>query len=117
MDKQITRLDLNPRMSEAVCHQGVAYLAGQVPTDVTKDIVGQTQDVLSEIDNVLRRLGTDKTKLLQAQVFLKDMNEFEGMNKAWDEWVAPLSPPARATIQANLADKDWKIEMLVTAAL
>ncbi len=104
-------------MSEAVCYQGVAYLAGQVPTDTTKDIVGQTQDVLSEIDNLLGRLGTNKTRLLQVQLFLKDINEFEGMNQAWDEWVSPLSPPARATIQANLADKNWKVEILVTAAL
>ncbi len=117
MNKQTTRLEPNLRMSEAVCYQGVAYLAGQVPTDTTKDIVGQTQDVLSEIDNVLGRLGTNKTKLLQVQVFLKDINEFEGMNQAWDEWVSPLSPPARATIQANLADKNWKVEILVTAAL
>ena len=117
MNKQTTRLEPNLRMSEAVCYQGVAYLAGQVPTDTTKDIVGQTQDVLSEIDNVLGRLGTNKTKLLQVQVFLKDINEFEGMNQAWDEWASPLSPPARATIQANLADKNWKVEILVTAAL
>lgn len=117
MNKQMTRLDPGPRMSEAVCFQGVAYLAGQVPMDTTKDIVGQTRDVLNEIDNVLSRLGTDKTRILQAQIFLKDMSEFDGMNKAWDEWVSPLNTPARTTIQANLADRRWKVEISVTVAL
>jgi len=117
MNEQITRLDFGVRMSEAVCFQGVAYLAGQVPTDITRDIVGQTQDVLNEIDGVLCRLGTDKTKLLQVQIFLKDINEFEGMNQAWDAWVPSGNPPARATIQAKLANEDWKVEILVIAAL
>lgn len=113
----MTRLDTGPRMSEAVCFNGVAYLAGQIPLDTSKDIVGQTTEVLGEIDKVLARLGTDKSKLIQAQIFLKDMAEFAGMNQAWDAWVVPGQTPARATIQAHLADKDWKVEILVTAAL
>ena len=117
MSKQIKRLDPGPRMSEAVCHQGVAYLAGQVPTDTTKDIVGQTTDVLNEIDKVLHRLGTDKSKLLQVQIFLKDINEFGGMNQAWDDWIPPGKAPSRATTQAELADRNWKVEILVIAAL
>lgn len=104
-------------MSEAVCFNGVAYLSGQIPPDTSKDIVVQTQDVLSEIDTILLKLGTDKSKLLQAQIFLKDMGDFAGMNQAWDAWVAPGHAPARATIEASLANKDWKVEILVIAAL
>lgn len=114
---KIDRLDPGPRMSEVVCFNGVAYLSGQIPLDASKDIKGQTREVLEEIDRVLARLGTDKSKLLQAQIFLKSMSEYAGMNEVWDAWVVPDSAPARATIEANLANKDWKIEMLVTAAL
>jgi len=66
---------------------------------------------------VLAKLGTDKTKLLQAQIFIKSMSEFAGMNEVWDAWVVPHSAPARATIEANLANKEWKIEIMVTVAL
>lgn len=112
----ITRLEVGQRMSEAVCVHGLAYLSGQVPEDLTKDIVGQTHDVLGQIDKILEKLGTDKTKIVQAQIFLKDMNDFAGMNQAWDAWVPVGRTPARATIEANLAKKEWKVEILVTAA-
>jgi enamine deaminase RidA (YjgF/YER057c/UK114 family) len=79
--------------------------------------VGQTADVLGEIDKILSKLGTDKSKLIQVQIFLKDMAEFSGMNQAWDAWVVPGQTPARATIEANLANKDWKVEILVIVAL
>ena len=104
-------------MSEAVCFNGIAHLSGQIPLDASKDIKGQTREVLEEIDRVLSKLGTDKSKLLQAQIFLKSMSEFAGMNEVWDAWVVPGSAPARATIEANLANKEWKIEILVTVAL
>src|SRR5512136_1905545 len=111
---KIERLDAGARMSEAVCFNGVAYLSGQVPADTDKDIKGQTAEVLAEIDKVLSRLGSDKSRLLQAQIFLKDLREFNDMNKVWESWVVPGATPARATVEANLANKDWKIEILVT---
>jgi enamine deaminase RidA (YjgF/YER057c/UK114 family) len=114
---KIERLDAGLRMSEAVCFNGVAYLSGQIPLDASKDIKGQTREVLQEIDKVLDKLGTSKSRVLQAQIFLKDMNEFAGMNEVWEQWIVPGHTPARATIEANLANKDWKIEILVTAAL
>ena len=114
---KIERLDAGPRMSEAVCFNGVAYLSGQIPLDTSKDVKGQTIEVLEEIDRVLTKLGTDKSKLLQAQIFLKNMGEFAGMNEVWDAWVVPGCAPARATIEANLANKEWKVEIMVTAAL
>ena len=114
---KIDRLDAGPRMSEAVCFNGIAYLSGQIPQDASKDIKGQTREVLEEIDRVLAKLGTDKSKLLQAQIFLKSISEFAGMNEVWDAWVVPDSAPARATTEANLANKEWRIEIMVTVAL
>lgn len=113
----IKRLDPGKRMSEAVVYNGVAYLAGQVPEDTSKGPTEQTQDVLACIDRVLAQLGTDKSRLLSAQVFLSNIGHFEAMNKAWDAWVSPGNPPARATVEARLASPDILVEIVVTAAV
>lgn len=113
----IQRIDASNRMSEAVVHNGVAYLAGQIPEDATQDIEGQTRQVLAEIDALLAKVGSDKSRLLRAEIFLRDMAEFAGMNRAWDAWVLPGQAPARATVQAHLADAAWKVEIVVTAAV
>lgn len=112
----IQRFDVGPRMSEAVVHQGVAYLAGQVPEDGALDIGGQTRQVLAAIDALLAEVGSDKTRILRAQVYLADIGDFAGMNAAWDAWVPAGHTPARATVEARLARPDWKIEIVVTAA-
>ena len=113
----IQRFDVGPRMSELAVHNGVAYLAGQVPEDTSLDIVGQTSQVLEAIDALLAKAGTDKTRILRAQIFLADMGDFTGMNQAWDEWVAAGHTPPRATVQAPLARPEWKVEIVVTAAV
>lgn len=113
----IQRLDPGPRMSEASIHNGIVYLAGQIADDVTQDITGQTRQVLAAIDALLARAGSDKSKILRAQIFLADIGDFAGMNAAWEEWVDTSSPPARATIEAKLADPAWKVEVVVTAAI
>jgi enamine deaminase RidA (YjgF/YER057c/UK114 family) len=113
----IERIDSGPRMSEATVHNGVAYLAGQVSTGGAMDIAGQTREVLAAIDAVLARVGTDKTRVLRAQIFLADMADFPAMNAVWDQWVVPGQTPARATVQAELAKPQWKIEIVITAAL
>lgn len=113
----IQRFDVGPRMSELAVHNGVAYLAGQVPEDTSLDIVGQTSQVLEAIDALLAQAGTDKTRILRAQIFLADMGDFTGMNQAWDEWVAAGHTPPRATVQAALARPEWKVEIVVTAAV
>jgi len=115
--REIKRVNPGKRMSEAVIHNGVAYLAGQVPTDASADIEGQTQQVLATIDRVLAEVGSDKSRLLSAQVFLANIAEFAGMNRAWDAWVADVQPPARATIEARLANPDYKVEIVVSAAV
>ena len=113
----IQRFDTGPRMSEMTIHNGVAYLAGQVPEDTGADIVGQTEQVLQAIDDLLKLAATDKTHILRAEIFLADMADFAGMNEAWDKWVAEGATPARATVQAKLASANWKVEIVVTAAL
>ena len=113
----IQRFDTGPRMSEMTVHNGVAYLAGQVAEDDSLDISGQTREVLAQIDALLARAGSDKTKILRAQIFLVDLADFPAMNVVWEQWGVPGHTPARATVQAALANPKWKIEIVVTAAV
>jgi enamine deaminase RidA (YjgF/YER057c/UK114 family) len=106
-----------PRLSEATVYNGTAYLAGQVAADAKQDISGQTRQVLAEIDKLLAEVGSDKSRILMAQIFLADMADFAGMNEVWDDWVAPGDAPPRATVQAKLANPAYRIEIVVTAAL
>lgn len=111
----IERLDSNARMSEAVIRGDLIWLAGQVGTE-GKSITEQTEEVLAAIDALLARCGSDKSKILQATIWLADMNDFAEMNAVWDRWVDKANPPARATGQVKLARPGWKIEVIVTAA-
>jgi enamine deaminase RidA (YjgF/YER057c/UK114 family) len=113
----IQRHNVGKRLSEIVVHNGVAYLAGEVPDDTSKDITGQTEEVLGKIERLLKQVGSDKTKLLSAQIFLPDMGDFAGMNKAWEAWVVPGQTPARATIEAKLANPAYKVEIMCIAAI
>lgn len=113
----IQRIDVGPRLSEAAVCNGVAYLAGQVPDDATQDISGQTQQVLAAIERLLERAGSDKTRILMCQIFLADLADFAAMNAVWDRWVVSGHAPPRATVQARLARPEWKLEMVVTAAV
>jgi enamine deaminase RidA (YjgF/YER057c/UK114 family) len=113
----VKRIDPGPRMSSVVVHNGVAYLAGEVASDPTADITGQTADVLRSIDESLGWAGSSKSNLLRAQIFLADMADFAAMNKVWDAWVDPQNTPARATVEAKLARPEYKIEIVVTAAV
>lgn len=112
----IERIDAGPRMTEAVVHGGVIHLAGQIPETPGADIETQTREVLAEIDALLAKAGSDKTRILRAQVYLADIADFDGMNRAWDAWVVPGKAPARATVEARLANPAWKVEIVVTAA-
>ncbi|MBN8480130.1 MAG: RidA family protein [Xanthomonadales bacterium] len=113
----IQRLDVGPRMSEVAVHNGTIYLAGQIADDADADIRGQTRQVLAAIDALLERTGSDKTRILRAEVFLADMADFAAMNAEWEAWVVPGHTPPRATVQAALARPEWKIEIVVTAAV
>jgi enamine deaminase RidA (YjgF/YER057c/UK114 family) len=113
----VQRFDVGPRLSEMAVHNGVCYLAGQVPEDGSQDIAGQTTQVLAAIDALLARAGSSKRKLLRVEIFLKDLADFSGMNTVWEAWLPPGDAPPRATVQAHLARPEWRVEMVVTAAL
>ncbi|EFC47556.1 predicted protein [Naegleria gruberi] len=114
----LVRFHVGERFSETAAYQGVLYISGQVPDDGTKDIEGQTEEVLAMLDARLKEAGTDKTKLLMVQIFLANMVEdFAGMNKVWDAWVPKGNTPPRATVQAQLARPEWRIEITATAAI
>lgn len=113
----IQRFDVGARMSEMAVHGNTVYLAGQIADDASQDIQGQTRQVLEAIDALLARAGTDRSKILMAQIFLVDLADFAGMNEVWDAWVSAGNTPPRATVQAALAKPEWKIEIVVTAAV
>jgi enamine deaminase RidA (YjgF/YER057c/UK114 family) len=113
---EIIRHNPGPRMSPAVEHNGVVYLAGQVGDDQNADVATQTQQTLAKIDKLLAECGTDKSKLLWAQLWVTDMRNFEAMNGVWDAWVEPGHPPVRAGLCSDLAAPDWKVEIMVMAA-
>jgi enamine deaminase RidA (YjgF/YER057c/UK114 family) len=113
----VQRFDVGPRLSEMAVHNGVCYLAGQVAADDSQDIGGQTVQVLAQIDALLARAGSDKSKLLMCQIFITDLADFAAMNAVWEAWLPAGQAPPRATVQASLARPGWKVEMVVTAAL
>ena len=116
MNTDITRHGTGPRMSEAVAFGGILWVAGQVGTP--GDGVGdQTRQCLAEVDRILAAAGTDKTRILSAQIWLADIAGFAEMNAVWDAWVAPGHTPARATGEARLAAPGYLVEVIVTAAL
>lgn len=113
----IQRFEVGPRLSEMAVHNGTIYLAGQVADDVSVNIQGQTRQVLESIDALLAQAGSDKSKILHAQIFLPELGDFAAMNEVWEAWVVPGHTPTRATVQAALANPKWKIEVVVTAAV
>jgi enamine deaminase RidA (YjgF/YER057c/UK114 family) len=112
----IQRFHVGQRLSETAIFNKTIYLAGQIPEDITQDIVGQTTEVLGHVDRLLAEAGSDKSRILMCQIFLSDINHISGMNQAWDAWVADGNAPPRATVQALLANPSWLIEVVVTAA-
>ncbi|UXN64555.1 RidA family protein [Phyllobacterium sp. A18/5-2] len=112
----IRRIEVGPRMSQAVIHGNTVYLAGQVGGP-GKSVTEQTKDVLAAVDRLLKEAGTDKSKLLQAIIWLDDMKDFGEMNAVWDSWVDPANTPARATGEAKLATPEYKVEIIITAAI
>ena len=114
---KIERHETGPRMSKAVIHGDTVYVAGIVADSPKgKSVAEQTKNILSQIDGFLALAGTDKTKLLSANIWITDMANFAEMNSVWDSWVSPGNTPARATVEAKLASPDYKVEIMVVAA-
>ena len=113
----IQRIESGTRMSKAVVHGDTVYLAGQVSQNAPNgSVTEQTTDILQIIDGFLKQAGTDKTKLLSANIWLTDIKTFGEMNAVWDAWIAPGCAPARATVEAQLASPNLKVEIAVIAA-
>ena len=113
----IQRIEPGARMSAAVVHGNTVYLAGQVARNAAgRSVTEQTKDILSIIDGLLAEAGTDKSKLLSANIWLSDIATFNEMNAVWDGWVAPGNAPARATVESKLAAPQFKVEIAVIAA-
>ena len=113
----IKRINVGKRMSDATIHGGVVYLAGQVADDTTKDVRGQTAEILATIDRLLAEAGSDKTRVIKANIWLTDIKTFAEMNSVWDAWVPQGNTPARATIEARLATPAYLVEIKVIAAV
>lgn len=112
----IERIQIGPRMSQAVIHGDTVYLAGQVADDTSQDVAGQTRQILAKIDQLLASARTDKTRMLSVNIWLADIGTFAQMNSVWDAWVPQGATPARATVEAKLATPAYKVEIAVIAA-
>ncbi|MCO4891577.1 MULTISPECIES: RidA family protein [Cupriavidus] len=114
----IQRFQSTKRLSRLVVHNGVVYVAGVTATDPSGDIGAQTRDVLEKIDGYLASVGSDRSRLLSAQIWLKDIDQdFAGMNAAWEAWIPEDAVPTRATCEARLARPELLVEIIVTAAV
>ena len=112
----ITRHDASSILSQAVVHGETVYLAGIVAKDLKKDVKGQTQEILADIDRLLAKCGSSKSKILTATIWVTDIRNRAPMNEVWSAWVDPKNLPARACIEAKLADPKALVEIMVTAA-
>jgi enamine deaminase RidA (YjgF/YER057c/UK114 family) len=112
----IQRINPSSRLSQAVVHGDTIYIAGQVAGDTTADIIGQTRQILTKIEALLSEAGSDKSKLLSANIWLSNVALYDSMNSVWDAWVTPGSPPARATVGAPLAGPQYLVEIAAIAA-
>ena len=113
----IKRFEIGKRMSQAVVHGNTVYLAGQVAEDPVDSVGDQTRQILVKIDHLLKQAGSDKSKILSANIWLADIKRFDEMNAVWDAWVSPGNTPARATVEASLARPVILVEIMVVAAL
>lgn len=112
----IRRIGSGPRMSQAVIYNNTVYLAGQVG-EPGKSVTDQTKAILKQIEDLLAQAGSDKSKLLSAQIWMADMADFAEMNAVWDAWIGGKDAPARATGEAKLATPDYKVEIIIVAAV
>lgn len=113
----IRRIEAGSRMSEAVIHAGKIYTAGIVAdTKAGQSVLEQTREILEQIDRILAKAGSDKTRILKANIWLTDISSFDQLNAAWDSWVVPGQTPTRATVEAKLAAPGYDVEIMIEAA-
>ena len=113
----IQRLQPGPRLSAAVVHGGIVYISGQVPETLNADVATQTREILAKIDRLLAEAGSDKGRLLNVNVWLADIITFDQMNQVWEAWLLPGQAPARATVEARIANPGYRVEIAAIAAV
>jgi enamine deaminase RidA (YjgF/YER057c/UK114 family) len=114
----IERMQGNARMSAVVKVNGMVHLAGQVCSDITEDVAGQTRSTLEKIDGLLETAGSDRSQLVSATIYLRDIDQhFAAMNEVWDAWVPEGRAPARACVEARMARPQLLVEICVVAAV
>ncbi len=111
---KIIRTEASNILSKAVEYHGFVFTQGVTAQDLSQDITGQTTEVLTRLDALLELHGTDKTRLLQAQIWLKDIRDRDAMNAVWSAWLPEGAAPARACVEANMADPRHLVEIMVT---
>lgn len=112
---EIKRHGVGARLSQAVEYGNLVFIAGQVADDTKADVKGQTQQILAKIDKLLADCGTNKSKLLWAQLWVTDPRNFPLANEIWDAWVEKGQTPVRAGLCNALANSEVKVEIMVTA--
>ena len=113
----IQRFDNGTRFCRVLSHNGTVYMAGMTADDTSTDVIQQTRDTLGKIDHYLAMAGSNKSRLLSAVIWLRDIADFERMNSVWDTWIDPTAMPVRATVEARMAGDEYRVEIMVTAAL
>jgi enamine deaminase RidA (YjgF/YER057c/UK114 family) len=113
---QIERHGTTRRFSDSVVHNGTVYLV-EVPANPEAGIVAQMENLLASVERLLLQAGSDKSRLLMVTIYLTDMADYEAMNTVWDAWLPERCAPARACVQARLANADYRVELALTAAL
>lgn len=112
----LQRFGTTRRYSDAVVYNGIAHLV-EVPSNLDGDITAQTENMLASVEGLLQQVGSDKSRLIQATLYLADMADYAAMNRVWDAWVPEGTAPVRACVQAKLANPGFKVEIVVTAAI
>lgn len=116
--QNLSRFEAGPRTTRAIVHNGTVYLGGQVAKETLNgSVADQIREALASVDDLLTKAGTDKTRVLHATVYLRDLADFHVLNTVWDDWVVPGAAPTRATVGATLALPEMKVEIVVTAAV
>jgi enamine deaminase RidA (YjgF/YER057c/UK114 family) len=113
----IKRIETNNRMSKAVIHNNVVHLSGLVGDKLYASTADQTKQILGQVDKYLTQAGSDKSRLLTAQIWLDDIRKFDEMNAVWDAWLSPGNAPSRACVESKMANPGYYVEILVTAAI
>jgi enamine deaminase RidA (YjgF/YER057c/UK114 family) len=113
----IQRFENGTRFCKVLSHNGTVYLAGMTADDLSGDVVQQTRDTLAKIEHFLGVAGTNKSNLLTATIWLRDIADFDLMNSVWDEWIDRAAMPVRATVEARMAGDRYRVEIMVTAAV